>query len=395
MFVNSTRLPHLLPPSAYCTAEQLAAERERVLLPAWHLVGTTNELAESGDFLTCDLLGRPVHVRNFDGELVALSNVCAHRHCLLTGEARGHTDRLRCQYHAWEYGPDGRTRRIPGARHFAPWDRELAVLPRYRLAVCGQLVFVSLAAEGPSLAEQLGPLDQLCRARFGPKWRPFLRWQPDYAANWKVPIENSLEAYHVPSVHPHTFREDPGEQRSQHVIEPSHTSLTTQLPFSAHNRLDAWFQRAQRWFVRRIGEPATDQYSQHHVFPNLLFSFTDTVSLCQCVLPVGAGSSRAEVRQFGICGSGAIERRLAAAWGQTGAWITRRILQEDQAMFPQIQRGLEASNRPGMLGRCEERIFAFQQYIDRSLNQQPQPAVASSAKVLAPDCRACSPGAVS
>ena len=37
--------------------------------------------------------------------------------------------------------------------------------------------------------------------------------------NWKVPIENTLEAYHVPLVHPNTFRENPGSERATHVLE--------------------------------------------------------------------------------------------------------------------------------------------------------------------------------
>jgi phenylpropionate dioxygenase-like ring-hydroxylating dioxygenase large terminal subunit len=390
MFVHSTRLPHILPPAAYCAPQHFVDERERVLLPAWHLVGTTTDLPRDGDFLTLDLLGRPVQVRNFGGELVALSNVCAHRHCLLSSAKQGHSDRMRCQYHGWEYGADGRTRRIPEARNFAPWDRELAKLPRYRLATCGQLVFVSLAADGPSLADQLGPLDALCRQRFGDGWRPFLSWQPDYGANWKVPIENSIEAYHVPCVHPETFREDPGEQRSQHVLAAGHTSLGTQLPFSAHSRLDASFQRGERWFLGRLGRSSTGEYWQHHVFPNLLFSFTDAVSLCHCVLPTGPGTARAEVRQFGLEGTGPAGRLLATGWGRLTAWVTLRILREDQELFPQIQRGLEASTQRGMLGRCEERIHAFQQYVDRGMCQ---PAAIASACEPSSECSTCSPGA--
>ncbi|HEY5315482.1 MAG TPA: aromatic ring-hydroxylating dioxygenase subunit alpha [Pirellulales bacterium] len=390
MFVHTTRLPHLLPPAAYFAPQYAADERERVLLSAWHLVGSTSDVARDGDFLTLELLGRAVQVRNFGGELVALSNVCAHRHCLLSSVKQGHSQRMRCQYHGWEYGADGYTRRIPEARNFAPWDGELARLPRYRLATCGQLVFVSLAAEGPSLAEQLGPLDAPCRERFGAKWRPFLSWQPDYDANWKVPIENSIEAYHVPYIHPETFREDPGERRSEHVLAAGHTSLGTQLPFSAHSRLDASFQRGERWFLGRLGEPATGQYWQHHVFPNLLFSFTDAVSLCHCVLPTGPGTSRAEVRQFGLAGTGRAGRVLAAGWGRMTAWVTLRILREDQALYPQIQRGLEASTHRGVLGRCEERIHAFQQYVDRGMRQ---PAAHASAGESAAECSSCTPGA--
>ena len=83
------RLPHRLSPSAYFLEDDFILEKRQLLEPAWHLVGTTADLKRHGDFVTVDLLGRAIQVRNFDGQLVAVSNVCAHRHCLLRDSARG------------------------------------------------------------------------------------------------------------------------------------------------------------------------------------------------------------------------------------------------------------------------------------------------------------------
>ena len=46
---------------------QYRREIERLFVPAWHLVGTSAELPRDGDFLTLDLLGEPVLVRNCSG----------------------------------------------------------------------------------------------------------------------------------------------------------------------------------------------------------------------------------------------------------------------------------------------------------------------------------------
>ena len=357
MFVSQACLPHVLPPRAYWCPEHYARERERVLAPAWHLVGTTAELARPGDFLTTNLLGAPVQVRNFNGELKALSNVCAHRHALLTDKRRGHSEAMRCQYHGWEYGPTGTTRKIPAPENFVPMPKERPCLPTYALETAGQLVFVRLAREGPSLPDYLGPLYPLCQERFGTGYQPFLAWGPDYAANWKVPVENSLEAYHVPCIHPRTFGVDPGEARSVHWLGPRHTYFQTKLPF-AHSRLDESFQRAEASVVRWLGRTPTGDYWQYHVFPNLLFSFTDAISLCQCVIPTGPTTCSATVRQLSP-GPG----WLASPWGHLKATITRQIMQEDLGIFGSIQRGLEASPHPGLLGRCEERIHAFQSFV--------------------------------
>ncbi|MCA9266796.1 MAG: Rieske 2Fe-2S domain-containing protein, partial [Planctomycetales bacterium] len=89
MFTSPTKLPHLLSPSDYRSGEQLQREIDQLLRPAWHCVGTTVELSRPGDFLTCDLLGHAIQVRNFAGQLRCLSNVCSHRHCLISSLPNG------------------------------------------------------------------------------------------------------------------------------------------------------------------------------------------------------------------------------------------------------------------------------------------------------------------
>jgi phenylpropionate dioxygenase-like ring-hydroxylating dioxygenase large terminal subunit len=365
MFVNSSRLPHLLAPTCYGSPQQHAREVETIFLPLWHLVATRADLARPGDFVTCELFGRPIQVRNEDGEIRAYSNVCAHRHCLLTGLAKGNSPKLRCQYHGWEYDRCGRTGHIPQPKNFLPFDREADRLPMYRVESCGQLVFVSLNDAAPSLADYLGSFHPLIAERFSESCRQSLAWEPRYSVNWKVPVENTLEAYHVPSIHPNTFREDPGEQRSTHLLHARSTSFGTQLPFSSHSRADALFQRLEGRFLGLLGIAPTGAYWQHHVFPNLLFSFTDTLSLCHQVIPTSPTTSRALVRQFsrGNRNWPLWRRGLSAAWGRLAAGITRGILREDMRLYDDIQRGLAASPHAGTLGRCEERIHAFQKYV--------------------------------
>jgi choline monooxygenase len=377
MFVHSTSLPHLLPPSAYFSREQHEREQQAVLATAWHLVGTWNEVPKDGDFLTTELLGEPLQIRNCNGQLAALSNVCAHRHCLLTHERRGNNPRPRCQYHGWEYHADGQTARIPQARSFAPIDREQLRLATYRVESCGQLIFVSLAAAGEGLRDFLGPMYEVCQDRFGPQWSCFLNADADYPVNWKIPVENSLEAYHVPCIHPQTFGQDPGDARSQHLLNERHTAFGTGLPFDVHSRIGAWFQERESWFLRRLGLQPTREYWQHHCFPNLLMSFTDAISLCHAVIPTGPTTSRAVVRQFGRNGRGQNRgtRLLAAGWGRMAGGITRRILAEDRALYEDIQRGLQSSQHRGILGRCEERIFRFQQYLQQACSLQSPPCV--------------------
>lgn len=120
MFVNQTRLKHVLPARAYYDPDQLAIEKERLMLPAWHLLDSTADMPNDGDFLTLEILDQPILVRNFSGEFHTFLNVCGHRHSMLTNEPKGHSERLKCQCHGWEYNKEGRTGKIPEAKCFAP-----------------------------------------------------------------------------------------------------------------------------------------------------------------------------------------------------------------------------------------------------------------------------------
>ncbi len=365
MYRSPACLPHLLAPTAYCTAEQYALEQERLLMPSWHAVGTINELSNKGDFITRELFGHSVQIRNFDGVIRAFSNICAHRHCLLTHERCGNSPDMKCQYHGWAYGPEGKAHRIPQARHFAPLPSEGRQLDTYRVDTCGQIVFVCLSKTAPDLAAFLGNYHAILSERFGNHMREFLRNDLEYPANWKVPVENSLESYHVPAVHPVTFKADPGEARSTHLMEKHATAFGCQLPFSFDSRADKAFQQAENSVMKLLGVRPEGKYWQHHVFPNLLFSFTDAISLVQCVIPTGPTTSVAVIRQFGQMGNSRHGPRhwFALMWGQMKAAITKRILSEDLRLMPDIQAGLEKSRQPGVLGRCEERIHAFQAYV--------------------------------
>ena len=366
MYVSTSRLPHLLKPQDYYTPESHQRDLN-VLRRTWHLVGTTSDLASDGDFITRQIAGVPVQVRNFDGALRALSNVCAHRHSLLSSAPCGRSSSMRCQYHGWEYHEDGRTGKIPQPKNFIPFDRETLRLPVYALETVGQLVFVNIDTNAKPIKETWDEdfYDSVAN-RFSNRWRKAFGIQLSYEANWKVPIENSLESYHVPAVHPKTFREDPGNERSEHGILFDRTWFRTMLPFCPHSWVDNIFQRLEGWFVQLLGHQRQDSYEQHHVFPNLLFSFTDAISLCQSISPTGCNTSQATICQFGRFPATAGWRTLPAiAWNRLKSVITRHILQEDLRIFSAIQQGLQASPHQGVLGICEERIHRFQEYLIR------------------------------
>jgi len=358
VFVHQSQLEHLLQPRDYFSPEQHEIEWERLFRPAWYVAAAKAQLRRPGDFLTLDLLGKPLILRNFAGELRAFLNVCAHRHCKLTHQVCGRTENLRCQYHGWEYKEDGYTGHIPEARIFRPMDRELARLQSIRLETCGDLVFVSLDDDALPLADYLGSAYDHCQQWFGPSYRHSTYWMTPAAANWKVLIENSVESYHVPFIHPISFGVAPAEEICRHELDERSST------FHSDETL-AWRRWGQTILVRSLGLPVTNVYTHHLAYPNLQFVHTDVVSLVIMILPTSPTTSEQRVWVFGPQGT----RRnpwaalVRAIMRRVTIFETRRVLGEDAAILADVQQGLAVSPHSGVIGTREERVFAFQKYV--------------------------------
>jgi phenylpropionate dioxygenase-like ring-hydroxylating dioxygenase large terminal subunit len=359
MFVHQEQLEHLLAPRDYYDPGVHQREREALFEPGWHLLAARGELPRHGDFLTRDVLGEPVLLRNHEGALYAYRNVCGHRHCRLTGLARGHADSLRCQYHGWEYGPDGRTAKIPDARCFRPFDRDNAHLHTFRTATWGDMTFVSLADDGPSLAEFLRPLAEKGQEWLGPPFRYWRIWEWDYAANWKVVAENTLESYHVPCLHLKTLGRPYREEDCKHILEEGYTTLHVRETFP-------WLSMMQNLLVRSLGGgKITNVYTHHHAHPHLWLIGMDVMRLVQMVWPTSPTTCRHRVWLYTLDGTRSnpwawfVRRLLRGIVKRT----SRQVLLEDVPIFAEVQRGLEASRCKGVIGTREERIYAFQKHL--------------------------------
>jgi choline monooxygenase len=300
-----------------------------------------------------------VLVRNCDGELRAFQNVCAHRHSLLTALRKGRAPRIRCQVHGWEYDADGKSLRVPDARSFVPIRRGGECLRRFRVATCGQLVFVTLSETAPALRDALGERTwSVVETVFGAGYRQVAAWTLDHAANWKIPVENALESYHIPEVHRNTFRKLSDAREATHTLADDFTALEHRAPPSR-----------VRWIAERWRRAPSHLYAHHHTFPSLLVAHTDLSSLAQIVLPVSPTTSRSFAFCFVHRGDGdtLVHRALAPVLARLVERYTREVLREDNVVFPSIQRGVRASTHAGVLGAREERVHAFQRYVDRAL----------------------------
>jgi phenylpropionate dioxygenase-like ring-hydroxylating dioxygenase large terminal subunit len=236
-----------LPAWCYTSADFFRAEIEHIHRRNWIFAGRTDELKAPGDYRTIDTVGGPVILlRDGDGALRAFANCCRHRgSLLLTGT--GNAQSIVCPYHAWSYRLDGALLAAPGMARTPGFDKAAHALAAVRMETWQGFMFINFDRAAPPLLEHLGDLPEILGSyRFGDM---VCTWRAEIACrcNWKLLVENSLEAYHTGSVHAATV----GAQREeiiptrgdwvclQVLSERSVAVLTDQPPFPPIDGLDA------------------------------------------------------------------------------------------------------------------------------------------------------------
>jgi choline monooxygenase len=260
----------------YFSSETFAEEKNRIFSCTWQLVGHVHQAAKPGDYFTFDLLGEPlVVVRGEDGILRAFHNVCRHR-AGPPATGCGNRKLFRCSYHGWTYRLDGAllvTPEFDGVEDFDP--REFGLTP-VRLEEWFNLIFVNLDEEAEPLIASLGNLPaQAGKFEFG-NMKFFERRAYDMKCNWKTYVDNYLEGYHLPSVHPGLNRE---LNYNEYVVEPAARHVRQWSPIRGAQPGDAAPRR-----YRQAREDLTADY--FWVFPNwMLNCYPDNVSV-NMILPL-------------------------------------------------------------------------------------------------------------
>ena len=199
--LNTWQKGRSLPGVLYADASVYEQEIQRIFLKAWLYVGHQSQIPERGDYFLFEMAGESVIlVRDAEGGINALLNVCRHRGSRICDAATGHEARLVCRYHGWTYGLDGSLR---AASHTPEgFDRSRYGLRRLQVRVFAGMIFINFDADpapfdpiADDLAAPLAPY-QLDRAKVAH------RQNYPIASNWKLAVENYCECYHCAPAHP-------------------------------------------------------------------------------------------------------------------------------------------------------------------------------------------------
>ena len=196
-----------LPTWAYTSEEFALLERESLFARSWHAVGFCHDVPEAGDvFPVLSPAGRALLlVRDETNVVRVFHNFCRHRGMRLVDAPAKSRRNIVCPYHAWSYALDGSLLRIPHRHGFgkhAECPTDVSGLAPVRTALWAGIVFVDLSGQAAPFDEYISPL----RKRWSHYDLDLLRsgtdMKFDVAGNWKLAIENFIDIYHVPYVHP-------------------------------------------------------------------------------------------------------------------------------------------------------------------------------------------------
>jgi choline monooxygenase len=273
-----------LPAEWYRSRELFEEEVARIFKHTWQLVGRVDQLRNPGDYFVTSVADEKlVLVRDQEHHIRAFSNVCRHR----AGPVAlgcGNRQTFQCAYHGWLYGLDGRLRQARELEGTEGFEVEAVRLPEFRVETFGPLVYVSLDPDVPALNVWMsGVIERARNYRFdaltycgGRSWT--------VEANWKTYIDNMLEGYHLPFVHPSfkyvvnrgTYSYELGERyNSIYGAEPNPRgpgSRASALFADGSENPVVQFRQLAPPMPALVG-PERNGYFFFWVFPNTIFDF--------------------------------------------------------------------------------------------------------------------------
>jgi phenylpropionate dioxygenase-like ring-hydroxylating dioxygenase large terminal subunit len=203
----------------YTDPQIFELEMQRIHETVWIYCGHESQIPKAGDYYTVQIGRQPMlMVRGADGKVNVLYNRCPHRGNMMVGDRCGNTGEFfRCSYHAWTFKHDGKLRSIPmmesgyAGTRWGKDNPDCSMKKAARVENYRGFVFASLLKEGISLKDFLGEsrvaFDDMCdRAPEGEVEVVPNCFRVIQHSNWKIFLENQLDALHPSVVHQSTGR---------------------------------------------------------------------------------------------------------------------------------------------------------------------------------------------
>jgi len=344
------------------SSDFLKRELSDIFSKDWFCVGRASALASPGDYVTLDLAEQPIIVlRDSEGKLKAMSNVCRHRMSTLL-EGRGNARSIVCPYHAWTYNLDGSLRGAPAMNLNEGFCKSNYQLPQIRCEEWLGWVFVTLNPDANPVARELAKVEELVGDYDMATYTETFFETHVWNTNWKVLAENFMESYHLPVCHAGTIGGlskleemvcPPGEEAFNYHTILKDDSLTIAMAHANNDRLQG--ERRRMTYLLAI-------------YPSLLITLTPGYFWYLTLHPEEVGKVR-----IGF-GGGMSKDYVNDPDAQANFTQLKTLLDEvnveDKGCTEKVYRGLcSTSAEPGHLSHLERPNYDFAQYINKRLQE--------------------------
>ena len=315
-----------LDPEFYTRDDVYAFELAEIIRPNWQVIAPASSVAGVGDVISREIGGvQIVVVRASSGKLNGFYNICPHRAGpLATCDARG-LKRLRCGYHGWAYDFEGQLKIAPEMHDAESFDRSSIRLTPIAVREWNGLVMARIG-EGLDFEALYGGIEEIAGQDTLNDLHHHAARVFDVKANWKVYVDNFLEGYHLPFVHP---------------------GLTQLVDYSDYKtELGPWWS-LQRSPVEESGPYAAGEGLYFFVYPNIMLNIMPARLQTNRVVPTGLDTCKVEFDFYYAPG--------AEVRAQDDLKFSDQVQEEDRLFCEHVQKGLTSSAyRPGRLSPSRE-----------------------------------------
>ncbi len=356
-----------IPAYYYFENDVFKKENDKIFSKIWHFVGFKSDFINDNDFITIRIANVPIVIQNLRGRIKCFLNVCSHRFSIIQNEKCGNRA-LFCPYHGWAYDKDGIPTGIPKKPLFKNFTKEELCemkLREFQVSFCGNLVFVSLCNETIPLRTFLGSFYNELELISFSLGRNIDINSMKINSNWKIIIENTLESYHVGSIHPESLAK----------LEPSG------LDFSFDNDNSSWasslnidtvkggYGKINKFFTPRSFD--IEGYKHILIFPNLLISSTHGISFnFSLIEPISPDNTKFTSYVF-ISKTETTELPyIIKPFEESLIKFNRQVFDEDKFICEKVQIGVKSTYQIGKLSDEEERVHHFQKKYLEYLNDE-------------------------
>jgi choline monooxygenase len=356
-----------IPSAWYRERSVFDLEQQAVFSRTWQYAGFVARLAEVGSQFCTEIAGEPVLlVRGKDSKLRAFYNVCRHRGGPIVMED-GCSSMLQCKYHGWTYTLDGMLRGVPDFDRVELFDKRDFGLVPIELEEWNGHLFVRLSNSGEPLLSTLAGIAERTRNAELKTLTHYKRDAYDIQCNWKVYVDNYLEGYHVPIVHPELFRI---YDFNRYVTETRGLWSLQSSPLGAEEAL----------YSKRVREGVAREALYYFIYPNLMLNILPGRLQTNLVVPLSPDRCRVLFEYYYEDIESAESLRLI----EEDISFSHRVQLEDVEICEWVQRGLSSRSydRGRFSAKRENAVHHFQNLLKHSFRTYADSPVAEG--IVAP-----------